>query len=183
MLIIPQQRKRVGPAHHFLQFMGWCRFIMSPFTSKTLYIVMWYVWNTLGQRIYWHTVRQVDWSRFPVTVLLSFHYTTLRSTAWKNPPHAFLRRGSERICPISQALRHVKEPTTSVNYECASKIPCIVPPFASRGLWCICGAWRLWRWLMGTHWGKGTIGLQAAVPKRFHTRLLRAELFYRPTRF
>jgi hypothetical protein len=27
------------------------------------------------------------------------------------------------------ALRHVKEPTTSVNYDCASKIPCIVPSF------------------------------------------------------
>ena len=38
------------------------------------------------------------------------------------------------------ALRHVKEPSTSVNYECASKIPCIVPSFASRGfscLWCV----------------------------------------------
>ena len=46
----------------------------------------------------------------------------------KNPPHAI--------------LRHVKEPSTSVNYECASKIPCIVSSFASRGLSCLFGAWR-----------------------------------------
>jgi hypothetical protein len=50
----------------------------------------------------------------------------------KNSPHAFLRRGSERICPMSQLCAHVKEPSTSVNYECAGKIPCIVPSFASR---------------------------------------------------
>ena len=53
--------------------------------------------------------------------------------------------------------------------QCARKIPCIVPSFASRGLLCLCGVWRLWRWMRGTHWGKGTIGLQAAVPKRPHT--------------
>jgi hypothetical protein len=76
----------------------------------------------------------------------------------KNPPHAFLRRGSERICPMSPALRHVKEPSTSVNYECASKIPCIVPSFASRGLSCQCCAWRLWWWMRGTHWGGGGQG-------------------------
>ena len=34
-------------------------------------------------------------------------------------------------------LRHVKEPSTPVNYECASKIPCMVPSFASRGLSCL----------------------------------------------
>jgi hypothetical protein len=78
---------------------------------------------------------------------------------WKNLSHV-------------PALRHVKEPSASVNYECASKIPCIVPSFAGRGLSYLCGAWRLWRWMRGTHWGKGTIGLQAAVPKRPHTRPL-----------
>jgi len=52
-------------------------------------------------------------------------------------------------------LRHVKEPSTSVNYECDSKIPCIVPSFASRGLLCLCDAWRLWWWMRGTHWGQG----------------------------
>jgi hypothetical protein len=30
----------------------------------------------------------------------------------------------------AQAFRHVKEPSTPVNYECASKIPCIVPSSA-----------------------------------------------------
>jgi len=60
-------------------------------------------------------------------------------------------------------LLHVKEPSTSVNYECGSKIPCIVPSFASRGLACLCGVWRLWRWMRAR--GKGAIGLQAAVPK------------------
>ena len=61
---------------------------------------------------------------------------------WKNLSHV-------------PALRHIKEPSTSVNYECASKIPCIVPSFTSRGLSCLCGAWRLWRWMRGTHWGQG----------------------------
>ena len=61
---------------------------------------------------------------------------------WKNLSHV-------------PALRHVKEPSTSVNYECASEIHCIVPSFASRGLLCLCGAWRLWRWMRGTHWGQG----------------------------
>ena len=61
---------------------------------------------------------------------------------WKNLSHV-------------PALRHVKEPSTSVNYECASKIPCIVPSFASRGLSCLCGTWRLWTWMKGTQWGQG----------------------------
>ena len=42
-----------------------------------------------------------------------------------------------------------------MNYECASKIPCIVPSFASRGPSWLCGAWRLWRWMKGTQWGQG----------------------------
>ena len=53
------------------------------------------------------------------------------------------------------ALRHVKEPSTSVNYECASKIPCIVPSFSSRGPSCLRGAWCLWRLMRRTHWGQG----------------------------
>jgi len=60
---------------------------------------------------------------------------------WKNLSHV-------------PALRHVKEPSTYTNYECASKIPCIAPSFTSRGLSCLCGAWRLWRWMRGTHWGQ-----------------------------
>ena len=54
---------------------------------------------------------------------------------------------SKRKCknlPHVPALRHVKEPSTSVNYECASKIACIVRSFSSRGLSCLCGAWHLW---------------------------------------
>ena len=66
----------------------------------------------------------------------------------------------------------MKEPSISANYECASKIPCIVPSFASRCLSCLCGAWCLWRRMRETHWGKGTIGLQAVVPKRPHMRPL-----------
>jgi len=61
---------------------------------------------------------------------------------WKNLSHV-------------PALRHVKEPSNSVNYESANKIPCIIPYFASRGLSCLCGAWGLWRWMRGTHWGQG----------------------------
>ena len=37
----------------------------------------------------------------------------------KNPPHAFLRRGSERMCV--PALWHAKEPSTSVNYDVLAK--------------------------------------------------------------
>ena len=61
---------------------------------------------------------------------------------WKNLSHV-------------PALRNVKEPSTSVNYKCVSRIPCIVPSFASRGLLCLCGAWRLWSRMRGTHWGQG----------------------------
>jgi len=63
--------------------------------------------------------------------------------------------GERKNLPHVPALRHAKEPSTSVNYGCASKIPCIVPSFASRGLSCLCGAWRLWRWVRGNHWGQG----------------------------
>ena len=89
-----------------------------------------------------------------------------------NLPHAFLRRESERICPHVPALRHLKEPSTPRELRRASKITCIFLSFASRSLSCLCGAWRLWRWMKGTYWGKGTIGLQSAVPKKPHTRPL-----------
>ena len=67
---------------------------------------------------------------------------------------------------MSQLCRHVKEPSTSVNYECASKIRCIVPSFANRGLSCLCGAWRLWRWMRELIGGKGTIGLQGCSAEK-----------------
>jgi hypothetical protein len=47
------------------------------------------------------------------------------------PPHVFLQRGSERILSHVPALQHVKEPSISVNYECASKILCIVHSFVA----------------------------------------------------
>ena len=79
---------------------------------------------------------------------------------WKNLSHV-------------PALRHVKEPSTSLNYERSSKIPCIVPSFASRGLSCLCGAWRLSRWMRGTHWGaRVQSAYKTAVPKKPHTRPL-----------
>jgi hypothetical protein len=65
---------------------------------------------------------------------------------WKNLSHV-------------PALRHVKEASTSVNYECASKMPCIVPSFAGWGLSCLYGTWRLWRWMRELIGAKGTIGL------------------------
>jgi hypothetical protein len=51
-------------------------------------------------------------------------------------------------------LPHVKEPSISVNYECASKILCIVPSFAGWGLSCV---WNVAPLEMneGTHWGQG----------------------------
>jgi hypothetical protein len=57
------------------------------------------------------------------------------------------------------ALRHVKEPSTYVNYECASKIPCIVPSFADWGLSCLYGTRRLWWWMRELIGAKVTIGL------------------------
>ena len=91
---------------------------------------------------------------------------------WKKSSACLPSEGKWKNLSHVPALRHVKEPSTSVNYECVSKIPCIIPSFASRGLSCLCGAWRLWRWMWGTHWGKGTIGLQTAVPKKPHKRPL-----------
>ena len=73
---------------------------------------------------------------------------------------------------------------TSVNYECASKIPCIVPSFTSRGLSCLCGAWRLWRWMRGTHRGQGynrPTGCSAEKPHMRHltlTGFCTKELFF-----
>ena len=76
---------------------------------------------------------------------------------WKNLSHV-------------PALRHVKELSTSGELRCASKIPYIVPSFASRGLSCLCCAWRLWRWMRRTQWGKGIIGLQGCSAERPHKR-------------
>jgi len=39
----------------------------------------------------------------------------------KNPPHAFLQRGSEKESVHVPALWHVKEPSTSVNYDVLAK--------------------------------------------------------------
>ena len=77
---------------------------------------------------------------------------------WKNLSHVPALRGHRKW----DIVIHLRE------LRCASKIPCIVPSYASRGLSCLRGVWRLWRWMRGTHWGKGTISLQAAVPKRPH---------------
>jgi hypothetical protein len=55
-------------------------------------------------------------------------------------------------CPIFAACRrtwYLRE------LRCASKIPCMVPSSAGRGLSCLCGLWRLWWWMRGTHWGQG----------------------------
>jgi hypothetical protein len=56
---------------------------------------------------------------------------------------------------MSQLCAHVNEPSTSVNYDMLAKFPCIVPSFASRGLSCLCGSWRLWWWMRGTQGGQG----------------------------
>jgi hypothetical protein len=47
------------------------------------------------------------------------------------PQHAFLRRGSKIICPMSQLWGMKKNPALFVNYEIAGQIP-LVPSFASR---------------------------------------------------
>jgi hypothetical protein len=88
----------------------------------------------------------------------------------KNLPHAFLRRVSERICPHVPVLRHVKEPSTYVNYDVLAKFLVYFPPSLAE-------VSRVYvvRDASGDGWGehiegKGTIGLKAAVPKRPHTR-------------
>jgi hypothetical protein len=52
-------------------------------------------------------------------------------TSVKNPQHAFLRRGSKRICPMSQLCGMQKNLAIYVNYSITRKIPFIVPSFAS----------------------------------------------------
>jgi hypothetical protein len=49
----------------------------------------------------------------------------------KNPQHAFLRRGSKRICPMSQLWGMLKNPALFENSEIAGQIR-LVPSFASR---------------------------------------------------
>jgi len=60
----------------------------------------------------WHLVAEFAGSN-PAEVVGFFGHL-------KNPPHAFLRRGSERIL-LLHALRHVKEPSSSVNYDVLAK--------------------------------------------------------------
>jgi hypothetical protein len=57
------------------------------------------------------------------------------------------------------ALRHVKDPSTFVNYGCAKQNSLVtVPAFAGRGLARPYGAWRLYEMNAGTCWGNSTIG-------------------------
>ena len=56
----------------------------------------------------------------------------------KNPQHAFLRKGSKAVCPMSHILRHLKEPE-SVCVEVAAFgrnyrpiLAQVVPPFTTR---------------------------------------------------
>ena len=81
----------------------------------------------------------------------------------KNPQRAFLRRGSKRIFPMSQLCGMSKNLVIYVNYGFASKIPGIVSSFASRGLslHLVCAAPLEMN--EGTHSGKSTIYLKAAV--------------------
>ena len=98
--------------------------------------------------------------------------TTRRRLRWSSGQHAGLWYPSSRVetrpksldfSGISKILRmpsvggEVKESVPCPSFaackrtqylrelRCASKIPCIVPSFGSRGLSCLCGAWRLWR--------------------------------------
>ena len=58
--------------------------------------------------------------------------------------------------------------------RCASKIPCIVPPFASRGLSRLCGAWHLQWWMRGTDWGQGYDRPTGCSAEKAHTH----DLYY-----
>jgi hypothetical protein len=72
--------------------------------------------------------------------------------------HAFLRRGSKRICPMSQLWGMLKNPALFVNSEIACKIP-LVPSSASR-VRCV-SDWYTAPLVVkeGSPRGEGTIGL------------------------
>ena len=90
-------------------------------------------------------------------LLVSMMASGTPSSRVQTRPKSLDFSGIWKILRMTSFGGEVKEsvPVTAVNYECASKIPCIVPSFASRGLSCLCGAWCLWRWMRGTHWGQG----------------------------
>jgi hypothetical protein len=52
-------------------------------------------------------------------------------SGWKNSRHAFLRRGSKIICPMSKLWGMKKNPALFVNSEIAGQIP-LVPSFVTR---------------------------------------------------
>jgi hypothetical protein len=56
-----------------------------------------------------------------------------------NPQHAFLRRGSKAVCPMSQLCGMLKNPAITWKSDCLAKIwpaifSLIIPPFTNRGL-------------------------------------------------
>jgi hypothetical protein len=112
---------------------GLCdKMITRPEESYWLWRLRW-----SGGQACWPLVPEFAGSN-PAEVVGFFQYVKKSSAClpsegkWKNLSHV-------------PALRHVKEPSTSVN--------------PSRGLSCLCGAWRLWRWMRELFGGKGTISL------------------------
>jgi hypothetical protein len=77
---------------------------------------------------------------------------------WKNPQHAFLRRGSKTICPMSELWGMYKNPALFVNSEIAGQIP-LVPSSASR-VRCVSDWYKAPLVVKeGSSRGEGTIGL------------------------
>jgi hypothetical protein len=59
---------------------------------------------------------------------------------WKSPQHAFFRKGSKALCPMSQICGMLKNPLINCGsrklYAKLSDISCPLPFLANRCLWC-----------------------------------------------
>jgi hypothetical protein len=67
----------------------------------------------------------------------------------KNPQHAFLRKGSKAVCPMSQICGISKKPVIAWKLGHRQNLAVISRPISSlanRGLWRLRGVQRLWSW-------------------------------------
>jgi hypothetical protein len=115
-------------------------------------------WNTQWEVIHilwnWHRISRHSYNQFLKNTLYWTRRTAYNPTQlagsnpaesvgffWcKNPQHAFLRRGSQIICPMSQIWGHVLEPSSCGSLRAAGKmrmfkfLPSLIE--ISRAAWC-----------------------------------------------
>jgi hypothetical protein len=72
------------------------------------------------------TGRQDGFGGVVVSMLASGSRVRVGFFRCKNPQHAFLWRGSQIICPMSQIWGMLKNPATAVNYGLLAKFVCSV---------------------------------------------------------